>query len=82
MTQAGAQVDVAIIGLGPVGATLANLLGQMGLKTVALERATEISKMPRAVAFDDEAIRISPHKFAGDLGAIDRCRTRRRSEIC
>jgi 3-(3-hydroxy-phenyl)propionate hydroxylase len=50
--------EVAIIGLGPVGATLANLLGQMGISTVALELDSEISQMPRAVAFDDEAMRI------------------------
>ena len=50
--------DVAIIGLGPVGASLANLLGQLGLSTVALERASEISQMPRAVGFDDEVMRI------------------------
>ena len=50
--------DVASIGLGPVGASLANLLGQLGLSTVALERASEISQMPRAVAFDDEVMRI------------------------
>ena len=29
--------EIAIIGLGPVGATLANLLGQMGVSTVVLE---------------------------------------------
>ncbi len=32
------QFDVAIVGLGPVGATLANLLGQSGVKTLVLER--------------------------------------------
>lgn len=50
--------EVAIIGLGPVGASLANLLGQLGIATVALEGAEEISQMPRAVAFDDEVMRI------------------------
>ena len=50
--------EVAIIGLGPVGATLANLLGQMGVSTVVLERATELNLMPRAVSFDDEVMRI------------------------
>ena len=50
--------EVAIIGLGPVGATLANLLGQMGVCVVALESSEEISLLPRAVAFDDEAMRI------------------------
>ena len=34
--------DVAIIGYGPAGATLANLLGQYGLATVVLEKDAEI----------------------------------------
>lgn len=50
--------EIAIIGLGPVGATLANLLGQMGVSTVVLELSDEISPLPRAVAFDDEVMRI------------------------
>ena len=50
--------EVAIIGLGPVGTTLANLLGQMGISTVALDQARNISPLPRAVAFDDEVMRI------------------------
>ena len=50
--------EVAIIGLGSVGAALANLLGQMGISTVVLELATGINQLPRAVAFDDEVMRI------------------------
>ena len=41
MDQAARQAehyDVVIIGLGPVGATLANLLGLCGLSTLVLER--------------------------------------------
>ena len=30
--------DVAIIGLGPCGAALANLLGQQGLKVLVIEK--------------------------------------------
>ena len=33
--------DVAIVGYGPVGVTAANLLGQMGLKVVVVERDPE-----------------------------------------
>ena len=32
------EADVAIVGYGPVGATLANLLGQSGISTLVLER--------------------------------------------
>jgi 3-(3-hydroxy-phenyl)propionate hydroxylase len=50
--------DVAIIGYGPAGATLANLLGQFGLSVVVLEREAEIYPLPRAVHFDGEVMRI------------------------
>ena len=50
--------DVAIIGLGPVGSTLANILGQYGVKTVALDRQNAADHLPRAVMFDDEIMRI------------------------
>ena len=41
--------DVAIVGLGPVGATLANLLGQSGIRTLVLEREHAHYHLPRAV---------------------------------
>lgn len=50
--------DVAIIGYGPVGALLANLLGQAGLRVGVFERDREIYDLPRAVHFDGEVMRI------------------------
>ena len=50
--------DVAIIGLGPAGACLANLLGQRGLSVVVLEREADIYPLPRAIHFDGEVMRI------------------------
>jgi 3-(3-hydroxy-phenyl)propionate hydroxylase len=50
--------DVAIIGCGPVGAMLANLLGLQGIATLVLEREPAIYNLPRAVAFDDEIMRL------------------------
>ena len=50
--------DVAIVGLGPVGATLANLLAVDGLSVIALEREAEPYALPRAVHFDDEVMRV------------------------
>ncbi|MBR1218827.1 bifunctional 3-(3-hydroxy-phenyl)propionate/3-hydroxycinnamic acid hydroxylase [Bradyrhizobium sp. U87765 SZCCT0131] len=50
--------DVAVIGCGPVGATLANLLGLCGLRTTVLEREARAYHLPRAVHFDDEAMRV------------------------
>ena len=53
-----AEYDVAIVGLGPVGAVMAGLLDLHGLRVVAIERAEGIYDLPRAVHFDDEAMRV------------------------
>jgi 3-(3-hydroxy-phenyl)propionate hydroxylase len=50
--------DVVIVGLGPVGSTLANLLGLRGVRTLVLEREAEAYHLPRAVHFDDEVMRV------------------------
>ncbi|WP_348789771.1 bifunctional 3-(3-hydroxy-phenyl)propionate/3-hydroxycinnamic acid hydroxylase [Leifsonia sp. NPDC080035] len=54
----GFDTDVAVIGAGPVGLTLANLLGQQGVATVVLEAGAELIDYPRAVGVDDEALRV------------------------
>ena len=55
---ADAACDVAIVGCGPTGATLANLLGQAGQRVCVLEREAEIFALPRAVHYDGETMRI------------------------
>lgn len=50
--------DVAIVGYGPVGATAANLLGQMGLRVVVIERDPDIYFRARAISIDEEVLRI------------------------
>lgn len=50
--------DVAIVGYGPVGATAANLLGQLGLKVVVIERDPDIYNRARAISTDEEVMRI------------------------
>ena len=50
--------DVAVVGLGPAGATCAALLGSYGLKTVAIERERTIYDKPRAFALDHEIMRV------------------------
>ncbi|MCJ1886451.1 bifunctional 3-(3-hydroxy-phenyl)propionate/3-hydroxycinnamic acid hydroxylase [Pseudomonas sp. LA21] len=50
--------DVLIIGNGPAGATLAALLGRHGVRTLVLDKAHEVLLMPRAIALDNEALRI------------------------
>lgn len=50
--------DVVLIGLGPVGAALACLMGAYGLRVCVLEKSTDIFQAPRAIALDHEALRI------------------------
>ncbi|HYF20262.1 MAG TPA: bifunctional 3-(3-hydroxy-phenyl)propionate/3-hydroxycinnamic acid hydroxylase [Ramlibacter sp.] len=51
------DVQVLVVGAGPVGVTLANLLGVYGIRTLVVDRGTEILDYPRAVGLDDEAMR-------------------------
>lgn len=52
------QYDVAVIGLGPVGATLAGLLGKRGWKVAVFDKSTEIFPLPRAIGLDHEVMRV------------------------
>jgi 3-(3-hydroxy-phenyl)propionate hydroxylase len=52
------DVDVLIVGYGPVGAALAGLLGRYGVRTLVVDKATDIFAAPRAIALDNEALRI------------------------
>ena len=56
--QDGSAFDVAIIGCGPVGITLAGLLGREGLRVAVFDRAHEVYAQPRAVGFDHDAMRL------------------------
>jgi 3-(3-hydroxy-phenyl)propionate hydroxylase len=51
-------VDVLLVGCGPVGATIANLLAQHGVNVMVVDRSTEVFMAPRAIALDNEALRI------------------------
>ena len=50
--------DIAIVGYGPTGAVLANLLGQAGLAVTVFEREAQVFPLPRAAHFDGEVMRI------------------------
>jgi flavoprotein hydroxylase len=52
------RFDVAIVGAGPVGCTLALLLADRGRSVCLLERHDAPYPLPRAVHFDDETARI------------------------
>jgi 3-(3-hydroxy-phenyl)propionate hydroxylase len=51
-------VDVLLVGMGPVGAAAANLLGRYGVNTLVIDRAEDVFMAPRAIALDNEALRI------------------------
>lgn len=53
-----ATTDVLVIGYGPVGATLAALLGRYGIATLVVDKVQDVLLMPRAIALDNEALRI------------------------
>ena len=50
--------DVAIVGLGPTGGTLANLIALGGFSVIVLDREKSFYPLPRAVHFDDEVMRV------------------------
>ncbi|WP_321893260.1 bifunctional 3-(3-hydroxy-phenyl)propionate/3-hydroxycinnamic acid hydroxylase MhpA [Paraburkholderia tropica] len=50
--------DAIISGYGPTGATLANLLGTLGMKIAIIDREKGIFDKPRAITADHEAMRI------------------------
>jgi 3-(3-hydroxy-phenyl)propionate hydroxylase len=58
--------EVAVVGLGPVGAVLAALLGRSGLRTVAIDKASDNYALPRAAAFDHEIMRVLQNLRLGD----------------
>ncbi len=52
------DADLLIAGMGPVGAVAANIAGTAGLRTIVIERDIEPYRLPRAIVFDAEIMRI------------------------
>ena len=52
------STDVAVVGYGPIGQTLVNLLAQYGRSVTVIERHPQPYPMPRATSFDGESARI------------------------
>jgi 3-(3-hydroxy-phenyl)propionate hydroxylase len=50
--------DVLIVGAGPVGVVLARLLGQLGVRTLLVDRERDVLRIPRAIALDDDGGRV------------------------
>lgn len=62
--------DVAVVGAGPTGLTIANLLGRFGIRAVLIERNPTTVQEPRAVSIDDESLRTL--QAAGLIDAVIR----------
>ncbi len=59
--------DVVVVGAGPVGLTLANILGQQGVRTLVVDERDSLIDYPRGVGLDDEALRTFQ-----SIGLVDR----------
>jgi len=51
------ETDVLVVGAGPCGMTIANLLGVYGVDAIVIDREPAIIDYPRAVGIDDESLR-------------------------
>ena len=60
------EVEVAVVGAGPVGLMVANLLGIAGVQVAVLEANEGLLGLPRAIAYDAETLRL----FA-QIGLLD-----------
>lgn len=63
------RYSVTIVGAGPTGLMLANLLGQAGVRTLLVEANPATVGDPRAVSIDDETLRV-----VQQIGLIDTVR--------
>ncbi len=64
------NASVVIVGAGPTGLAAANLLGQAGIDTLVLERNFGLSTFPKAIALDDEGLRICQSLGLGGSGEL------------
>lgn len=77
------SAQVAVVGLGPVGATALRLLRAQDVDAIGIERDRAVFGQPRAVALDDEALRVlqaagalpplvadAPVRFRGRRGQV------------
>lgn len=61
------DVDVVIVGAGPSGLTLANILGQHSVRTLVVDERDTLVDYPRGVGLDDESLRTFQ-----SIGLVDR----------
>jgi 3-(3-hydroxy-phenyl)propionate hydroxylase len=63
----GVDVEVLVVGAGPVGLTLANILGLQGVRTLVVDERDTLIDYPRGVGLDDEGLRTFQ-----SIGLVDR----------
>ena len=64
-------IPVVVVGAGPTGLAVANLLGKAGIATLVIERRAGVSDIPKAIALDDEGLRIC--QAMGRIQALSDC---------
>ncbi|SDH12147.1 3-(3-hydroxy-phenyl)propionate hydroxylase [Sinosporangium album] len=65
-SDASVQVDVVVVGLGPVGSVLAGLLGRRGIRVAAIDKDPDVFALPRAAHIDHQGLRTLQ-----ELGLLD-----------
>lgn len=66
-----ASPDVVVAGLGPVGITLCNILGSLGVSVVGVDAREDIYALPRAIGMDHEVMRVFQNiGVADDLAEV------------
>src|SRR6185295_10937069 len=58
---------VVVVGHGPTGAIAASLLGDKGIRTLAIDRQRDVYDKPRAIAIDHEILRLLDNLGAAEL---------------
>ncbi|MGV0820336.1 bifunctional 3-(3-hydroxy-phenyl)propionate/3-hydroxycinnamic acid hydroxylase [Martelella sp. AMO21009] len=65
------DADILVVGAGPTGLLLTNLLGSMGIGTILIERNETTVAEPRAVSIDDESMRaLQAAGLSAEISAI------------
>jgi 3-(3-hydroxy-phenyl)propionate hydroxylase len=62
--------SIVIVGAGPTGLTMGNLLGMFGIDVLILERNAGLSDFPKAISIDDEGLRVC-QAIGLDLAVIE-----------